>query len=235
MNQTSKSKPAIVLVHGAFADATSWQGLIPLLQKEGFRVTAVQNPLATLDEDVAVTKRVVDAEDGDVILVGHSYGGAVITNAAVGSPNVKALVYVAAFGPDAGEALGGLLEKFPPTPLATSLVPDAAGFLYVDREKFRDAFAGDLSEEQIAVMAATQKPLAAAIFGQPSPEAGWKTLPSWFAISLEDHAIHPDLQRFMAGRMKATVTEVAASHVSYISKPKEIADVIRAAADAVTK
>jgi pimeloyl-ACP methyl ester carboxylesterase len=232
MSHFSKSKPSIILVHGAFADATSWQGVIPLLQKDGFTVTAVQNPLNSLAEDVITTRRAIDAQEGDVILVGHSYGGAVITNAATGSEKVKALVYVTGFAPDAGEGLGGLLAKFPPTALATALVPDAAGYLTIDRAKFEDAFAGDLPKGQIATLAATQKPLAAAIFGEPAAEPAWKTIPSWFALSLQDHAIHPDLQRFMAGRMKSTVKEVEASHVSYISQPDKIAAVIKAAVEA---
>jgi pimeloyl-ACP methyl ester carboxylesterase len=136
----------VVLVHGAFADASSWRKVIPLLKKDGFTVTAVQIPLKSLADDVATTKRVIDAQKEDVVLVGHSYGGAVITDAAAGNAKVKALVYVAAFVPDEGETLGGLIERFSPSPLGTTLMPDSAGFLYIDRTKFQNVFANDLPD-----------------------------------------------------------------------------------------
>jgi len=202
------------------------------LEKQGFTVTAVQNPLKTLAEDVATTQRVIDAQPGNVVLVGHSYGGAVITEAAAGHPKVKALVYVAAFAPDVGEAPGGLLKKFAPTPLGTALVPDSAGFLYIDRSKFRDVFCADLPESEASILAATQKPLAASVFGEPIKTAAWKTIPSWYAVSTEDHAINPDLERFMAKRAGAKTTEIKASHVSFLSQPAEIAKVIETAAAA---
>src|SRR6266496_1421024 len=135
------SKTSIVLVHGAFADGSSWNKVIPLLEAEGFTVTAVQNPLKSLSEDVATTRRVLDAQKGDIVLVGHSYGGAVITEAAAGNSKVKALVYVAAFAPDAGEAVGVLIERFSPAPLGTAVAPDSAGFLFIDRKKFHSVFA----------------------------------------------------------------------------------------------
>ncbi len=226
------SKTSIVLVHGAFADGSSWNKVIPLLEAEGFTVTAVQNPLKSLSEDVATTKRVLDAQKGDVVLVGHSYGGAVITEAAAGNSKVKALVYVAAFAPDAGETLGALGERFPAPPLGTALVPDSAGFLYIDRAKVADVFANDLPKEEAALLAATQKPLAAAIFGEPLKAAAWKSIPSWYVVSTQDKAINPDLERFMAKRMNAKTKELKASHVSFISNPTEIAKVIEAAASA---
>src|SRR6476660_4294642 len=166
MKNRDNSKISVVLVHGAFADASSWRKVIPLLEKDGFTVTAVQIPLHSLADDVATTKRVIDAQKDDVILVGHSYGGAVITDAAAGNPKVKGLVYVAAFAPDAGEALGGLIERFSPSPLGTALVPDSAGFLYIDRTKFLNVFANDVPKDEAAVLAATQKPIAGAIFGE---------------------------------------------------------------------
>jgi len=227
------TKTSIVLVHGAFADGSSWNKVIPLLEAEGFTVTAVQNPLKSLSEDVATTKRVLDAQKGDVVLVGHSYGGAVITEAAAGNSKVKALVYVAAFAPDAGETLGALGERFPAPPLGTAVVPDSAGFLYIDRAKVADVFANDLPKQEAALLAATQKPLAAAIFGEPLKAAAWKSIPSWYVVSTQDKAINPDLERFMAKRMGAKIKEVKASHVSFISNPSEIAKVIESAAASV--
>jgi len=227
------SKTSIVLVHGAFADGSSWNKVIPLLEAEGFTVTAVQNPLKSLSEDVATTKRVLDAQKGDVVLVGHSYGGAVITEAAAGNSKVKALVYVAAFAPDAGETLGALGERFPAPPRGTAVVPDSAGFLYIDRAKVADVFANDLPKEEAALLAATQKPLAAAIFGEPLKAAAWKSIPSWYVVSTQDKAINPDLERFMAKRMNAKTKELKASHVSFISNAPEIAKVIESAAASI--
>jgi len=231
--KTQDSKTSIVLVHGAFADGSSWNKVIPLLEAEGFTVTAVQNPLKSLSEDVATTKRVLDAQKGDVVLVGHSYGGAVITEAAAGNSKVKALVYVAAFAPDAGETLGALGERFPAAPLGTAVVPDSAGFLYIDRTKVADVFANDLPKEEAALLAATQKPLAAAIFGEPLKAAAWKSIPSWYVVSTQDKAINPDLERFMAKRMNAKTKELKASHVSFISNAPEIAKVIESAAASI--
>ena len=231
--KNQNTKTSIVLVHGAFADGSSWNKVIPLLEAEGFTVTAVQNPLKSLSEDVATTKRVLDAQKGDVVLVGHSYGGAVITEAAAGNSKVKALVYVAAFAPDAGETLGALGERFPAPPLGTAVVPDSAGYLYIDRAKVADVFANDLPKEEAALLAATQKPLAAAIFGEPVKAAAWKSIPSWYVVSTQDKAINPDLERFMAKRMGAKIKEVKASHVSFISNPSEIAKVIESAAASV--
>jgi len=231
--KNQESKTSIVLVHGAFADGSSWNKVIPLLEAEGFTVTAVQNPLKSLSEDVATTKRVLDAQKGDVVLVGHSYGGAVITEAAAGNSKVKALVYVAAFAPDAGETLGALGDRFPAAPLGTAVVPDSAGFLYIDRAKVADVFANDLPKEEAALLAATQKPLAAAIFGEPLKAAAWKSIPSWYVVSTQDKAINPDLERFMAKRMGAKIKEIKASHVSFISNPSEIARVIESAAASV--
>jgi len=192
----------------------------------------VQISLKSLADDVATTKRLIDAQENDVILVGHSYGGAVITDAAAGNSKVKASVYVAAFAPDAGEALGGLIERFSPSALATALVLDSAGFLYIDRRKFQQVFANDLTKDEAAVLAATQKPIAGAIFGEGVTAAAWKTIPSWYVVSTQDNAINPDLERFMAKRMGAQTKEIKASHVGFISQPTEITKVIEAAAGA---
>jgi pimeloyl-ACP methyl ester carboxylesterase len=234
MKNSNDTKPSIVLVHGAFADGSSWQKVISLAEKRGFNVTAVQNPLKSLAEDTATTKRVIDAQEGAVILVGHSYGGVVITEAAAGSTKVKALVYVAAFVPDAGESAGGLMEKFPPPPLATALQPDAAGFLYINRTKFHEVFAQDLPEQEASVLGAAQKPLAASVFGEPVKAAAWKTIPAWYAVSKQDRAINPELERFMAKRAQAHITEIDGSHVAFISQPEEIIKIIETAADATT-
>src|SRR5258708_6233263 len=211
------SKISIVLVHGAFADGSSWSKVIPILESHGFAVTAVQNALKSLADDVATTNRVIEFQKGNVVLVGHSYGGAVITEAAANNPKVKALVYVAAFAPDAGETLGGLGEKYPATPLATAIAPDSAGFLYIDRSKFHEAFANDLPADTAALLAATQKPIAAAIFGESVKAVAWKTVPSWYIVSTQDHAINPDLERFMAKRMKDETIQINASHLCFIS------------------
>jgi pimeloyl-ACP methyl ester carboxylesterase len=234
MKNRDNSKISVVLVHGAFADASSWRKVIPLLEKDGFTVTAVQIPLNSLADDVATTKRVIDAQKDDVILVGHSYGGAVITDAAAGNTKVKGLVYVAAFAPDEGEALGGLIERFSPSPLGTALVPDSAGFLYIDRTKFLNVFANDLPKDEAALLAATQKPIAGAIFGEGVKAAAWKTIPSWYVVSTQDNAINPDLERFMAKRIGAQTKEIKASHVSFISNPAEVAKLVEAAAAAAT-
>src|SRR6266568_1304770 len=211
----------IVLVHGAFADGSGWQEVIPLLQHDGFKVIAVQNPLISLASDVATTRRVIDAQTGPVVLVGHSYGGAVITGAGSGSLNVKALVYVAAFAPDGGEPVGAFLGQYP-SDLGAALVPDAAGFVYIDVAKFHDVFAADLPRRQTDVMAVAQKPVAA-----------WRTVPSWYVVARDDHAINPDLERFFATRMGARTTEIRSSHVPFLSRPSQVARIIEQAAETV--
>jgi pimeloyl-ACP methyl ester carboxylesterase len=215
------SKPRLVLVHGAWADGTGWQEIIPLLEAEGYPVIATQNPLTSIADDVAKTKLVIDAESqhGPVVVVGHSYGGVTISGAAAGNPNVKALVYLAAFAPDANEIAAAFLEQYPSL-LGTALVPDAAGYLYVDRSKFREVFAGDVSRTKARVMAATQKPVNSHIFGE--------------SLDAADNTINPDLQRFYAQRMGATTSEIDASHVAFISRPREVVRFIKRAARAVS-
>ena len=228
------AKPTIVLVHGAFADGTGWQRVIPILQRDGYDVIAVQNPLASLAGDVETTKRVVDAQKGPVVLVGHSYGGAVITGAAAGNSNVKALVYLAAFAPEGGEPIGAFGEKYP-VDLSSALKPDSAGFLYVDRARFRELFCADLPAPDAKVAAATQKPVHNSVFGASVPVAAWKTIPSWYLVSQDDHAINPELERFYAKRMNAKTSEVKASHVAFISHPEVVARLIEQAAAAAAK
>jgi len=224
------SKPTIVLVHGAFADGSSWTKVIPILQADGYTVIAVQNPLTSLADDVATTKRVIDAQKGPVVVVGHSYGGAVITAAAAGSAHVKALVYVAAFAPEADEILTAPAANFAPPALGSALVPDAAGFLYVDRAKFHDVICRDVPAADAQVIAATQKPVSGSVFTASVPGAAWKTIPSWYIVSSEDQAINPELERFYAKRIGATTTEIKSSHVAFLSHTREVVKVIEAAA-----
>src|SRR5947208_12234833 len=174
----TSAEPTIVLVPGAFADGCSWQRVIPILQRDGYTVIAVQNPLTSLAADVETTKRVIDAQTGPVVLVGHSYGGAVITQAAAGSANVKALVYVAAFAPEVGEPIGAFGERYP-TQLGTGFRPDTAGFLYIDPARFHDLFPADVPVARTRVAAATQKPIIGSVFGSSVDQAAWKTIPSW--------------------------------------------------------
>jgi pimeloyl-ACP methyl ester carboxylesterase len=228
------AKPTIVLVHGAFADGSSWARVIPILQRDGYTVIAVQNPLTSLAADVETTRRVVDAQTGPVVLVGHSYGGAVITQAAAGSSNVKALVYIAAFAPEVGEPIGKFGEQYP-TALGAALRPDAAGFLYIGPAQFHDLFAADLPEVETRVFAATQKPIIGAVFGTAPDQAAWKTIPSWYLVAQEDKAINPELERFYAKRMGATTTEIKSSHVPFISHPAEVARLIEQAASAAAR
>ncbi len=226
-------KPSIVLIHGAFADGSAWTKVIPLLEKQGYTVTAVQDPMTSLADDVATTRRVLEAQKGPVVLVGHSYGGAVITEAANGFPAVKALVYIAAFAPEAGEAVGPMQARFAPPALATALAPDSAGFLAIDRAKFHEVFARDVSAAEARVMAATQKPIFGGCFATPLSAAAWHTVPSWYLVATEDLAINPELERFMAKRIGATTTEVKASHVPFLSQPEAVAKIILQAATSV--
>ena len=223
----------IILVHGAFADGSGWGDVIPLLEDDGYEVIAVQNPLTSYADDVATTRRVIDAQTNPVVLVGHSYGGAVITGAAVGATNVKALVYVAAFAPDTGDNLQALLEKYP-SKIGTALVPDAAGFLYIDRSKFKEVFAADVPDRVRSVMNAAQKPVHSSTFAQKYEAAAWKDIPNWYLVATEDQAINPALQRMFAERMKATTDEVKSSHVPFASQPAVVARIVARAAAAIS-
>lgn len=228
--ETNADKPAIVLIHGAWADGSCWQEVIPILQKSGFKVVAAQLPLSNKAEDLAFAKRVIERQQGPVVVVGHSYGGAIITEAAANNANVTALVFIAAFSPDVGESPKSLQDGFAPMPIGEAIVPASAGFLYLDPAKFRSVMAQDLPESRAAVLAAVQIPLFAASFAAPIKEVAWKTIPSWFLISTQDRAIAPDQQRFGARRMGAHVTEIEAGHLSMLSKPGEVAKIIEAAA-----
>jgi pimeloyl-ACP methyl ester carboxylesterase len=230
--------PTIVLVHGAFADASSWNGVIPKLQSAGFTVIAVANPLRSLSGDSAYVSTILKGIPGPVVLVGHSYGGSVISNAAVGNDNVKALVFVAGFAPEAGESAFGLTGKFPGSILGNAVVPvtlaDGSHDLYVKQTDFRAPFAADLPDSQVRLAAATQRPLIEAAGNEPSGEPAWKTLPSWFIYGSADQSIPPAAHDFMAKRAKARRTEVikGASHVVMVSHPNEVAKIILEATQA---
>jgi pimeloyl-ACP methyl ester carboxylesterase len=228
--ERTSSKPTIVLVHGAFTDGSSWQELIPLLLNDGFDVVAVQNPLTSLANDIATTRRAIDAQQGPVVVVGQAYGGAVITGAAAANPNVKSLVYVAAFAPDANESVGALLRKYP-SQLGPALRADAAGFLNIDVALFREVLAADAPLYRTRVMAVEQKPLIASALDESVSDPAWKTIPSWYIVAKEDQALNPALQRFYASRMKATTIVIPTSHVPSVSRPDVVAKVIRDAAE----
>ena len=225
----------IVLVHGAWADGSCWSKVILLLQAKGYSVTAVQIPLTSLDEDIAVTRRLLADQPKNTVLVGHSYGGAVITGAATETPNVKALVYITAFGLDEGESLESLSKQGPPSPGSAAIQPDDHGFLWIDREKFHASFAGGSTDNEAAVMAAVQKPLGFAAFSGTGGKPAWKTLPSWYLVCTEDQMIPPPAQEFLAKRMNATVHSVPSSHCPFVSHPEAVADLIALAADSPDK
>jgi pimeloyl-ACP methyl ester carboxylesterase len=218
----------IVLVHGAFADGSSWARVIPILQAKGYNVTAVQNPLTSLADDVAATQRALALQDGPAILVGHSWAGVVITEAGA-DPKVAGLVYVAAFAPDQGETVGELGKAYPPPPALAAPRVDEKGFLTLSADAF-EKFGSDLPKQEAHVAAATQGPIAASAFGAQVASVAWKTKPSWYIVSTLDQAIAPDEERFFAKRMKATTTELKASHVAMLSQPKAVAAVIMDAA-----
>ncbi|HET9392666.1 MAG TPA: alpha/beta hydrolase [Candidatus Rubrimentiphilum sp.] len=219
---------SIVLVHGAWSDGSGWAKVIPLLQSAGHNVVAVQNQMTSLAGDMANTRATIDAMQGPTVVAGHSYGGAVITSAAQGASNVKALVFIAAFAPDEGEALGG----FPPGAGAQFIAPGPGGLLYVDRAKFPGCFAGDLPPAEAAVLAAVQRPVGGAIFGEKMGTPAWKSIPSWYQVSENDQMIPPDTERMMASRAKATTISLPSSHASLVSHPKEVAELILTAARA---
>ncbi|MFZ6777097.1 alpha/beta fold hydrolase [Undibacterium sp. Ji83W] len=224
----SGNDTTVVLVHGAFADGSSWNQVTPFLQAKGVKVIAVQNPLSSLADDVAAVQRVVDAQTGKVVLVGHSWGGAVITQAG-SSDKVKALVYVAAFAPSEGEALGGLGKDYPVPPGIATLKPDANGNLELSPESFATNFAQDVPKEKTAVLATTQGLLPAKVFGEPVTFAAWKNKPNYYIVASKDRMIDPGLQAAFAKKINAVTTTLPTSHVPMLSKPKAVADAILAA------
>jgi pimeloyl-ACP methyl ester carboxylesterase len=223
------SNPAVVLVHGGFVDGSGWQGVHESLTRDGFRVSIVQNPTLSLEGDAAATRWVLDAQDGPAVLVGHSYGGAVITEAGT-HPNVAALVYVAAFAPDKSESVGSLIAGFPADGPQPPILPPRDGFLLLDRDKFHASFAGDLPAGQAAFMADSQVPWNVAAPAGAITEPAWRSKPSWYLLTTQDGMIPPPAQRTMADRIGATVTEIAASHSVYVSQPEAVATLIAQAA-----
>jgi len=216
----------VLLVHGAWADGSCWAKVIPLLQAKGLKVIAAQIPLTSLADDIAVTRRLLSMQSGPTVLVGHSYGGAVITGAASGIGTVKSLVYITAFGLDEGESLASLSKQGPPSAGSTAIGPDANGFLWIDRDRFHAAFAADATETEAAVMAAVQKPLGFAAFAGESGPPAWKTISSWYLRCTDDQMIPPPAQAFMAERMGAAVRSVASSHAPFMARPVEVAEII---------
>jgi pimeloyl-ACP methyl ester carboxylesterase len=222
-------KPAVVLVHGAFVDGSGWEGVYTILKQNGYHASIVQNPTVTLADDVAAARRVIDAQEGTVILVGHSYGGVVITEAG-NHPKVAGLVYVAAFAPDAGESVSSLIADPPPDAPVPPILPPQDGFLTLDRAKFHEAFAADVDADKAAFMAESQVPWGVVALSSPISEPAWKSKPSWFLIPTEDRTIPPPAQRLMSARAGSTVIEIPASHAVYISQPDAVAALIEMAA-----
>src|SRR6266850_1121954 len=222
----------IVLVHGGFVDGSGWEGVYKILKNEGYDVSVVQNPTITLADDVAATQRVLAAQDGPAILVGHSYGGAVITEAG-NHTKVAGLVYITAFAPDKGESVATLIKDPPPGAPVPPILPPQEGFLFLDKAKFPASFAGDVDTEKAAFMADSQVPWGVEALSGKISEPAWKAKPSWYLIVTEDKMIPPDAQRFMSKRAGSTVVEVKGSHAIYVSQPQAVADVIEQAADSV--
>jgi len=222
----------LVLVHGGFVDGSGWESIYKILKKDGYRVTIVQNPTISLADDVAATKRIVHAQNGPVILVGHSYGGAVITEAG-NDPKVAGLVYIAAFAPDKGESVSTLIKDPPPGAPVPPILPPQDGFLFLDKARFAASFAADVDEEKAAFMADSQVPWGVEALGGTISEAAWKTKPSWYLVATADKMIPPPAQRFMSERAGSTVVEAAGSHAIYVSQPKAVAKLIERAAKGV--
>ncbi|HXI79238.1 MAG TPA: alpha/beta hydrolase [Verrucomicrobiae bacterium] len=226
-------RPNLVLVHGAWADGSSWSGVIKRLQASGYAVRAPQFPLTSLADDVARLRQVLAFQDGPTIVVGHSYGGQIMTALGSDAPNVVGLVYVAAFGLDQGESLGALLSQGPVTPALKHIFTDQRGYVWLSEEDFVGHFAGDVDREQARAMWAVQQALAGSAFNDVMGVPAWKSLPSWYVVATNDEAIPPDAERQFAARMGATTIEVPASHVAMVSHPGEVAGLIERAAESV--
>jgi pimeloyl-ACP methyl ester carboxylesterase len=233
-NKAAAQVKNIVLVHGAFADGSGWQKLYNILTAKGYNVSVVGNPDLGIPEDVAATQRVIDRQDGPCILVGHSYGGAIITVAG-NSPKVAGLVYISAFAPDSGETLIGLLQSYPHDPKSGILPPDKDGFVWYDRAKYHSGFCADLSDADAAFMADSQLPTAVIAFTYTFTDIAWKKKPTWYIVAAQDHSIPPDLERKMGKRTGGTVSEIVGSHLIFISHPDEVAKVVEAAAKGSAK
>ena len=219
----------VVLVHGGFVHGSGWQSVYNLLREHGYNVSIVQNPKLSLEGDAEATRQIIDAEDGPVVLVGHSYGGAVITEAG-NHDNVAASVYIAAFAPDGGESVNTLIGTFPQDGPQPPILPPRDGFLFLDREKFHASFAGDLPAEQAAFMADSQVPWGLDALGGSITQAAWRTKPTWYLVATEDRMIPPPAQRTMSERAGSTVVEAAGSHAIYVSQPAAVVSLIEQAA-----
>jgi pimeloyl-ACP methyl ester carboxylesterase len=227
--KSASGASSVVLVHGAFADGSGWEGVYRILKKDGHAVSIVQHPTLSLADDVAAVRRIVSAQTGPVILVGHSYGGAVITEAG-NDPKVAVLVYIAAFAPDKGESVSTLIKNPPPGAPVPPILPPQDGYLSLDKAKFAASFAADVDAERAAFMADSQVPWGVAALGGTISQPAWKSRPSWYLVASEDRMIPPPAQRVMAQRAGATVVEVAGSHAVYVSQPKAVAALISRAA-----
>jgi len=219
----------VVLVHGGFVDGSGWEDVYKILKKAGYNVSIVQNPTLSLEDDVAVTKRVIATQDGPVVLVGHSYGGVVITEAG-NDPKVAALVYIAAFAPDKGESVAALIKDPPPGAPVPPILPPQNGFLFLDRVKFAASFAADVPADKAAFMADSQVPWGVAALSGSITQPAWKTKPSWYLVATDDKMIPPPAQQFMSKRAGSTVVEAKGSHSVYVSKPEAVAALIDKAA-----
>lgn len=226
------AEKTIVLVHGGFVDGSGWEDVYTILTKDGYRVAIVQNPTLSLADDVAATKRIIHAQNGPVLLVGHSYGGVVITETGT-DPQVAGLVYIAAFAPDREESVSSLIQDPPPGAPVPPILPPQEGFLFLDREKFAASFAADVDAEKAAFMAASQVPWGVEALAGAVSEPAWKTKPSWYLVATDDKMIPPPAQRFMSTRAGATVVEVAGSHAIYVSQPNAVAALIEQAVKGV--
>ena len=233
MTQSNRTVPSLVLVHAAWVDASSWNKIITLLRRKGMQVVAVQIPLSSLSDDVATVRRILKRVSGPVVLVGHSYGGAVVTAAGSGNLNVKALVYIAAMAPDEGETVGQLLHRAAPHASAPALVPDEDSFLWMSAKGFADAVAHDSSAEDAELMAATQKPIAIKCVEEAMTKPAWKEKPSWYLVAGRDRMIAPATQRFMAHRAGSHILAIELDHTPLASAPDQVLAIITEAADAV--
>jgi pimeloyl-ACP methyl ester carboxylesterase len=227
----AKKDVTVVLVHAAWADGSSWNKVTGELQRKGFNVVAAQIPLTSFSDDVSVLRKVLQRQEGPVVLAGHSYGGAVMTAAGAGDASVKSLVYIAAIVPDEGETVGDVFHRVPPHPSAPKLQPDVDGFLWLNADAFRTAVAPDASPTETAVMAATQKPISLKCLGEPMTKPAWKEKPTWFLISEKDRMVSPETQRFTAERMKSKSVSLPVDHTPLASNADAVAELIREAAN----